>query len=127
MYLIGQSRSCSAQGTVICGTRSFLAARFANSCSAPKGQSQPQNGPRPQKSSPAATAAHRMKTSGAERKNSQEKPVTSALMKVSTLTTESWVLAIQPSQTRVKARIAAAHGEEPRAAHELVLEKEDRR
>ena len=104
MYLIGQSRSCSAQGTVICGMRSFFAARLANSCSAPNGQSQPQNGPRPQNSSPAATAAQRMKTSGAERKNSQEKPLTSALTKVSTLTTESWVLAIQPSQTRVKAR-----------------------
>jgi hypothetical protein len=77
---------------------------LVSSCKAPKGQSQPQKGPRPQNSSPAATAAHRMKISGAARKNSQLKSVMSEFVKVRTLTTESWALAYQPSQTRVKVR-----------------------
>ena len=104
MYLIGHRRSCRPQGTVICGTLSHCAMLLVNSCSAPNGQSQPQKGPRPQNSSPAATAAHRMKISGAARKNSQLKPVMSEFVKVRTLTTESWAFAYQPSQTSVKAR-----------------------
>src|SRR5690606_27540362 len=105
MYLIGQSRSCRPQGTVIWGTRSFFAPRLRNSCSAPKGQSQPQNGPRPQNKSPAATAVQRMKINGAARKNSHENtPLINEVKKVSTLTTESCALTVQPSQSRTKAR-----------------------
>ena len=77
---------------------------LSNSCSAPNGQSQPQNGPRPQNSSPAAIEAQRMKISGADRKYSQLKPVSSELAKVRTLTTESWAFAYQPSQTRMNSR-----------------------
>ena len=54
MYLIGHSRSCRPQGTLYCGTLSAWATLLSSSCSAPNGQSQPQNGPRPQNSSPAA-------------------------------------------------------------------------
>ena len=104
MYLIGHSRSCRSQGTRICGTRKALATVLVSSCSAPNGQSQPQNGPRPQNSSAAATDDHRMKISGAVRKYSQLKPVTSEFEKVSTLTTESCALAYQPSQTSVNRR-----------------------
>ena len=104
MYLIGQSRSCRPQGTVICGTLSHCATLLVSSWSAPNGQSQPQKGPRPQNSSAAATAAHRMKISGAARKNSQLKSVISEFVKVRTLTTESCALAYQPSQTSVKVR-----------------------
>src|SRR5215469_1515637 len=104
MYLIGHNRSCSPQGTVICGTLSHFAMVLVSSCSAPKGQSHPQNGPRPQNSRADAVADHRMKISGAARKNSQWKPVTSALVKVTTLTTESCALAYQPSQTSTKTR-----------------------
>src|SRR5689334_21409397 len=104
MYLIGHSRSCRAQGTVICGTFSHWAMLLVSSCRAPNGQSQPQNGARPQNSSPAATAAQRTKIRGAARKNSQLKPVMSELVKVRTLTTDSWALAYHPSQTRVNSR-----------------------
>src|SRR5688572_39158 len=104
MYFIGQSRSCRPKGSVICGTFSHCAILLVSSCSAPNGQSQPQKGPRPQNSRPAATAAHRMKTSGAERKNSHLKSVISELVNVRTLTTESCALAYQPSQTSVKSR-----------------------
>src|SRR6516165_1625120 len=103
-YLTGQSRSCRPQGTVICGTFSHLAAVLLSSCSAPNGQSHPQNGPRPQNNKPAAVADQRMKISGAAKKNSQWNPVTSALVKVTTLTTESCALAYQPSQTSTKPR-----------------------
>src|SRR6516225_8618043 len=88
-YLTGQSRSCRPQGTVICGTFRRLATVLVSSCSAPKGQSHPQNGPRPQNKRPGAVADQRKKINGAARKNSQRKPVTSALVKVTTLTTES--------------------------------------
>src|SRR5215469_10836969 len=104
MYLIGHSRSCRLQGTVICGTFSHFAIVLVSSCSAPNGQSQPQNGPRPQNRRPPAVADQRTNIRGAARKNSQWKPVTSALLKVTTLTTESCALAYQPSQTRTKAR-----------------------
>src|SRR5579872_2202982 len=104
MYLIGQSRSCSPHGTVICGTFSHFAIVLVSSWRAPKGQSQPQNGPRPQNRRPPAVADQRTKISGAARKNSQWKPVTRALAKVTTLTTESCALAYQPSQTRTKIR-----------------------
>ena len=50
---------------------------------------QPQNGPRPQNRSPAAIEAQSRKISGADRKYSQLKPVSSELAKVRTLTTES--------------------------------------
>jgi tetratricopeptide (TPR) repeat protein len=42
MYLIGHSRSCRPQGSVHCGMCSLRAIWFVSSCSAPKGQSQPQ-------------------------------------------------------------------------------------
>ena len=74
MYLIGHRRSCRPQGTRdLRHARAIGAMVLVSSCSAPNGQSQPQKGPRPQNSSPAATAAHRMKISGAARKNSQLK------------------------------------------------------
>src|SRR6185437_12268920 len=95
MYLTGHSRSCRPHGTVICGTFSHFAMVLVSSCSAPNGQSQPQNGPRPQNKSAAAVAPHNTKISGAARKNSQWKPVIKALLKVTTLTTESWALANQ--------------------------------
>src|SRR4051812_36038858 len=104
MYLIGQRRSCSPHATLTCGTLSHWATLERSSCSAPKGHSQPQKGPRPQNRSPAAMAAHRMKISGEVRKNSQLKPVRSALVKVSTFTTDSCAFAYHPSQTRTKAR-----------------------
>ncbi|MDT4857434.1 hypothetical protein FQZ97_918580 [compost metagenome] len=71
MYFTGQRRSCKPQGSLIWGTFSHLPMPFVSSCNAPNGQSQPQNGPRPQNSRAAATAAQRMKINGAERKNSQ--------------------------------------------------------
>src|SRR5215470_847125 len=104
MYLIGQSRSCSPQGTTICGTFSHFAMVLVSSCSAPKGQSHPQKGPRPQNKRPGAVADQRMKISGAARKNSQRKPVSSVLVKVTTLTTESCALAYQPSQNKTNSR-----------------------
>src|SRR5262245_30403966 len=104
MYLTGHSRSCRPNGSLTCGILSHCARLLVSSCKAPNGQSQPQNGPLPQNSRPAATAAHRMKMSGAERKNSQLKPVTRELVKVRTFTTESWALAYQPSQTSVNRR-----------------------
>src|SRR6186713_3247420 len=104
MYLIGHNRSCKPQGTLNWGTLSAWAMLFSNSCKAPNGQSQPQNGPRPQNSRPAAIEAHSRKMSGADRKYSQLKPVSSELAKVRTLTTESWAFAYQPSQTRMKSR-----------------------
>src|SRR5689334_4945056 len=104
MYLIGHSRSCRPHGTVICGTFSHFAAVLVSSCSAPNGHSQPQNGPRPQNSSPAAIAPHKTKIRGAARKNSQWKPVIKALLKVTTFTTESCALAYQPSQTNTNSR-----------------------
>ncbi len=104
MYLTGHRRSWRSQGTRICGTRRDFAIVLVSSCSAPKGQSQPQKGPRPQNNSAAATDDQRMKISGDVRKNSQLKPVINALEKVRTLTTESCALAYQPSQTSVKSR-----------------------
>ena len=89
MYFTGQRRSCTRHGILYCGTFSARAARFESSCSAPNGHSQPQNGPRPQKSSAAATEHHRMKTSGSTRNDDQRKPSRKAVVKVSTLTTES--------------------------------------
>ena len=71
MYLIGTRRSCTAHGTLTCGTCNALAMRLASSCSAPNGHSQPQNGPRPQNSSAAATEVQRMKIRGSMRKASQ--------------------------------------------------------
>ena len=66
--------------------------------------------------------------SGAARKNSQLKPVTSEFVKVRTLTTESWALAYQPSQTSVKAgRLRRTQTYTLRPAHQRVLEEEDRR
>src|SRR5262245_50467071 len=104
MYLIGHSRSCRPHGIRTCGTLSHCARLLRSSCRAPKGQSQPQNGPRPQNNKAAATPDQRMKIRGAARKNVQLKPVTSELMNVSTLTTDSWAFAYHPSQTRVKTR-----------------------
>src|SRR5262249_7832790 len=104
MYLIGHSLSWSPQGTRYCGTLNACATLLSNSCRAPNGQSQPQNGPRPQKRSAAAIEAQRMKISGAERKYSQLKPVNNELAKVRTLTTESCAFAYHPSQTRMKSR-----------------------
>ena len=73
-------------------------------------------------------AAHRMKISGAARKKSQLKPVTSALMKVRTLTTESCALAYQPSHTSVNSRKSAPHPDiEAGPLHQHVLEEEDHR
>src|SRR3954454_9272508 len=102
MYLIGQRRSCRPQGTLYWGTFSHWARLLRSSCSAPNGHSQPQKGPRPQNSKPAAIEAQKMKTSGAERKNSQLKPVTRALVKVRTSPPESGACAYQPSQTSTK-------------------------
>lgn len=82
MYLIGHSRSCRPQGTLNWGTLSAWAMLLSNSCRAPKGHNQPQNGPRPQNNSPAAIDAQRMKISGAARKYSQLKPVSNELTKV---------------------------------------------
>src|SRR5690349_596604 len=107
MYFSGHRRSCKPHGNFNCGTFSHCAMLLVSSCSAPNGQSQPQNGPLPQNRRPAATAAHRMKISGAERKNSQLKPVTSELTKVRTLTTDNCALAYQPSQTNAKSRYPA--------------------
>ena len=64
----GHSRSFSHQGTLICGTLAACATLLVSSCSAPNGQSQPQNGPLPQNSSAAATENQKMKISGAARK-----------------------------------------------------------
>src|SRR6188768_1391013 len=104
MYLIGQSRSCKPHGNRYCGIFTAWAMLLSSSCSAPNGHSQPQNGPRPQNRSPAAIDPHSRKISGADRKYSQLKPVSSELAKVRTLTTESWALAYQPSQTRMNSR-----------------------
>src|SRR5690554_5518883 len=104
MYLIGQSRSCRPQGTRSCGTLSRCATALLSSCRAPNGQSQPQNGPRPQNRRAAATDDQRMKTRGAARKYSQLNSVISAFVNVSTLTTESCAFAYQPSQTSVNVR-----------------------
>lgn len=92
MYFSGHRRSCSPQGSLTCGTFSHWARLLVSSCKAPNGQSQPQNGPRPQNKSPAAVAPHRMKISGEVRKNSQLKPVISELVKVRTLTTDNCAL-----------------------------------
>src|SRR5690625_7402636 len=72
-YLIAHKRSCSPQGTLIWGILSALAILLVSSCKAPKGHSQPQNAPRPQKISAIAMAHHSMKISGSMRKASQEK------------------------------------------------------
>src|SRR5699024_6776611 len=103
-YLIAHKRSCSPQGTLIWGILSALAILLVSSCKAPKGHSQPQNAPRPQKISAIAMAHHSMKISGSMRKASQEKPSRNAVVKVSTLTTEGWAVIIQPSQIRVMVR-----------------------
>jgi hypothetical protein len=80
-------------------------ALLVSSCRAPKGQSQPQNGPRPQNSSAAATENHRDEDQRrSTRKYDQLKSVMTALAKVKTLTTESCACATQPSQTSVTAR-----------------------
>src|SRR6478735_12666979 len=104
IYLIGHNRSCRPQGTLTCGIFNHCAILLSSSWRAPNGQSQPQNGPRPQNNSPAAIEAHRMKISGADRKYSQLKPVSSELANVRTLTTDSWAFAYHPSQTRMKSR-----------------------
>src|SRR5699024_8945250 len=103
-YLIAHKRSCSPQGTLIWGILSALAILLVSSCKAPKGHSQPQKAPRPQKISAIAMAHHSMKISGSMRKASQEKPSRNAVVKVSTLTTEGWAVIIQPSQIRVMVR-----------------------
>ncbi len=101
MYLIGHSRSWSPHGSLYCGIFTAWAMLLSSSCSAPKGHSQPQNGPRPQNSSPAAIEAQSRKINGADRKYSQLKPVSNEFANVRTLTTESWALAYHPSQTRM--------------------------
>src|SRR5690606_2130412 len=88
-YLMGNRRSCTRQGIFSCGTFSLRAMRLDSSCSAPKGHSQPQNGPRPQNSRATATEHQRMNTSGSTRKDDHWKPVRSELVKVSTFTTDS--------------------------------------
>src|SRR3546814_3518561 len=85
MYLTGHNRSWSPHGTLICGTFSSRARRLVSSCRAPNGQSQPQNGPRPQNSSAAATENHRMKISGSTRKYDHWKSGLSELKKARTL------------------------------------------
>src|SRR6476619_4102001 len=104
MYLIGHSRSCRPHGSRYCGILIAWAMLLSNSCSAPNGHNQPQNGPRPQNRSPAAIDAQSTKISGADRKYSQLKTVSSELAKVRTLTTESWAFAYQPTQTRMKSK-----------------------
>ncbi len=89
MYLIAQSRSCTAKGSSYCGTFSLRAASLISSCSAPNGHSQPQNTPRPQSRMLAAVKVQMMKITGSERNSSQRKSWNSAWVKVSTLTTDS--------------------------------------
>src|SRR6185312_7154659 len=93
---------------------------LSNSCSAPNGQSQPQNGPRPQNSSPAAIEAQRRKIRGAERKYSQLNPVNNELAKVRTLTTESCAFAYHPNQTRTNSR-------KPRRTHVYTVGRRTRK
>ena len=80
------------------------AAWLSSSCKAPKGHSQPQNTPRPQKSIPSATAPQRTKIKGAIRKFSHRKPESSACRKAITCTTESCAPSHQPSTKRVSSR-----------------------
>ena len=65
--------------------------------------------------------------SGAARKNSQLKPVTRAFVKVTTLTTESWAFAYQPSQTQREGEISPPDPHvDAWPPHQRVLEEEDR-
>src|SRR4051812_13267607 len=104
-YFSGQIRSCQLNGIVIWRMPIAFAKRLISSCAAPKGQSQPQNGPRPQNSIETAVPHHRMKTSGSSRNCCEVKlPETMEFTKVKTLTTESCALAQPPIQTTLKMR-----------------------
>ena len=127
MYLIGQSRSCRPQGTLICGTFSHCATLLVSSCSAPNGQSQPQNGPRPQNSSAAATAAQRMKISGAARKNSQLKSVMQRVREGQHVDDRELGVGVPAEPDEREGQVGAPHPDvELRAADQRVLEEEDR-
>ena len=73
-------------------------------------------------------AAHRMKISGEVRKNSQLKPVRSALVKVSTFDHGQLRVRVPAEPDEDESEVAAPHPHvEGRATHEPILEKEDDR
>ncbi|MNE45501.1 hypothetical protein D3C80_1397860 [compost metagenome] len=60
------------------------------SCRAPKGQSQPQNRPRPQRNRLTKVKLQRMKISGSIRKMRISKPSHRVCSRVKIFTTDSW-------------------------------------
>src|SRR5699024_4872075 len=104
MYLIAQSRSCTANGNSYWGMLILRAISLMISCKAPNGHNQPQNPPRPHSNILAAVKPHRIKITGSLKNSCQLKSCIIDWVKVSTLTIDNCPRAYQPINTTVKVK-----------------------